>query len=58
MAQRFPGHGFPFLDSKSRFFLRVQEDADDHFIEKGGSPFSDINMTVGYRVKRARIDCS
>ena len=44
------------VERKEIFFGRIDPDSDDDFVEQRQSPFHQINMTDGDRVKRAWKD--
>ena len=50
-------HGAAFFQREQRRFLQIDGDSDDDPVKELQSPFDNIDMAVGDRVKRAGIQC-
>ena len=53
----FPGQADTLLGGKRGGFTRAPRDRDNNPVEHARSPFDDVGMAIGDRIKRARIYC-
>jgi hypothetical protein len=49
-------HLHPLLHGEERIFLRVEQQGDDQAVEEARGPLDEVEVAVGDRVERPRVD--